>query len=63
VSLLSAGTLLFSSLCLFGSATFAAGIFLRGTKALLPIMLLGRLLFGAGNGSLNSQFVFYLSKI
>jgi MFS family permease len=47
------GVFLFSFLCLIGSATFAAGTFLRGTSAMLPIMLLGRLLFGSGNGSLS----------
>ncbi|CAG5135233.1 unnamed protein product, partial [Candidula unifasciata] len=47
------GVFLFSSLCLLGSSTFAAGVFLKGTSALLPVMLLGRLLFGAGNGSLT----------
>ncbi|BFY99342.1 hypothetical protein BsWGS_02382 [Bradybaena similaris] len=47
------GVFFFSSLCLLGSSTFAAGVFLKGTSALLPVMLLGRLLFGAGNGSLT----------
>ncbi|KAK3761409.1 hypothetical protein RRG08_024276 [Elysia crispata] len=47
------GVFLFSSLCLVGSSVFAAGIFLKGTSAMLPVMLLGRLLFGSGNGSLT----------
>ncbi|XP_013401779.1 major facilitator superfamily domain-containing protein 1 [Lingula anatina] len=47
------GVFLFSSLCVLGSSTFAAGVFLRGTPYLLPLMLIGRLLFGAGNGSLT----------
>jgi len=47
------GVFLFSSLCLLGSSTFAAGVFLKGTSAMLPIMLFGRLLFGSGNGSLT----------
>ncbi|CAL1531406.1 unnamed protein product [Lymnaea stagnalis] len=47
------GVFLFSSLCLLGSSTFAAGAFLKGTSYLLPIMLFGRLLFGSGNGSLT----------
>ncbi|XP_012940348.1 major facilitator superfamily domain-containing protein 1 [Aplysia californica] len=47
------GVFLFSSLCLLGSSTFAAGAFLKGTSALLPVMLIGRLLFGSGNGSLT----------
>eukprot|EP00918_Siedleckia_nematoides_P078429 GHVU01171612.1.p1 GENE.GHVU01171612.1~~GHVU01171612.1.p1 ORF type:complete len:499 (+),score=35.82 GHVU01171612.1:29-1498(+) len=47
------GVFLFSGLCVLGSSTFALGIFFKGTSALLPIMLIGRLLFGAGNGSLT----------
>ncbi|XP_059159078.1 major facilitator superfamily domain-containing protein 1-like [Physella acuta] len=47
------GVFLFSSLCLLGSSTFAAGAFLKGTSYLLPVMLFGRLLFGSGNGSLT----------
>lgn len=54
------GVFIFSFLCLIGSATFAAGTFLRGKAALLPVMLLGRLLFGSGNGSLTSQFCILL---
>ena len=51
----SVGVFLFSFLCVLGSSTFAAGIFLKGTSYMLPIMLLGRLLFGSGNGSLTSK--------
>jgi len=55
------GVFLFSLLCLIGSSVFAAGTYLRGTSAMLPILLLGRLLFGSGNGSLTSQFLSDLS--
>ncbi|KAL5021083.1 hypothetical protein ScPMuIL_000238 [Solemya velum] len=44
---------LFSFLCVVGSCTFAAGTMLKGTTAMLPVMLLGRLIFGSGNGSLT----------
>ncbi|XP_063399244.1 major facilitator superfamily domain-containing protein 1-like isoform X2 [Mytilus trossulus] len=47
------GLFLFSFLCVLGSATFAAGVFFKGTSAMLPVMLIGRLLFGSGNGSLT----------
>lgn len=47
------GVFLFSFLCVLGSCTFAAGAFLKGTSYMLPVMLLGRLLFGSGNGSLT----------
>ncbi|KAK7099982.1 lysosomal dipeptide transporter MFSD1-like [Littorina saxatilis] len=47
------GVFLFSSLCLLGSSTFAASLFLKGTAAMFPLMLVGRLLFGSGNGSLT----------
>lgn len=47
------GVFLFSFLCVLGSSTFAAGAFLKGTSYMLPVMLLGRLLFGSGNGSLT----------
>jgi hypothetical protein len=43
-------------LCVLGSSTFAASLFLKGTSAMFPLMLLGRLLFGSGNGSLTSEF-------
>lgn len=46
------GVFLFSFLCVLGSSTFAAGAFLKGTSYMLPVMLLGRLLFGSGSGSL-----------
>ncbi|XP_022086175.1 major facilitator superfamily domain-containing protein 1-like isoform X3 [Acanthaster planci] len=46
------GLFLFSGLCLIGSSTFAGGAMLKGTKAMLPMMLIGRLIFGSGNGSL-----------
>ncbi|XP_038059082.1 major facilitator superfamily domain-containing protein 1-like [Patiria miniata] len=47
------GLFLFSGLCLIGSSTFAAGAMLKGTNAMFPIMLIGRLIFGSGNGSLT----------
>ncbi|XP_067127129.1 lysosomal dipeptide transporter MFSD1-like isoform X2 [Centruroides vittatus] len=47
------GVFLFSLLCVLGSSIFALGTLLRGRNAMLPVMLLGRLLFGAGNGSLT----------
>ncbi|CAC5422771.1 unnamed protein product [Mytilus coruscus] len=47
------GLFLFSFLCVLGSSTFAAGVFFKGTSAMLPVMLIGRLLFGSGNGSLT----------
>ncbi|XP_074641992.1 lysosomal dipeptide transporter MFSD1-like isoform X2 [Tubulanus polymorphus] len=47
------GVFLFSFLCVVGSSTFAAGPFLRGTNYILPVMLIGRLLFGSGNGALT----------
>ena len=53
---LTVGLFLFSFLCVLGSATFAAGVFFKGTSAMLPVMLIGRLLFGSGNGSLTSKF-------
>ncbi|XP_060594998.1 major facilitator superfamily domain-containing protein 1-like [Ruditapes philippinarum] len=47
------GLFLFSFLVVLGSSTFAVGAMLKGTKAMLPVMLLGRLLFGSGNGSMT----------
>ncbi|XP_076439964.1 lysosomal dipeptide transporter MFSD1-like [Babylonia areolata] len=47
------GVFLFSFLCVLGSSTFAASLFLKGTAAMFPLMLLGRLIFGSGNGSLT----------
>lgn len=47
------GVFLFSFLCVLGSSTFAAGAMLKGSSAMLPVMLIGRLLFGSGNGSLT----------
>ncbi|XP_051877488.1 major facilitator superfamily domain-containing protein 1-like [Pristis pectinata] len=46
------GVLLFSFLIVLGSATFALGSHFKGTSYLLPLMLIGRLLFGSSNGSL-----------
>ncbi|XP_054707597.1 major facilitator superfamily domain-containing protein 1-like [Uloborus diversus] len=47
------GAFLFSSFCVIGSCLFALGATYRGTAAMIPVMLLGRLIFGAGNGSLT----------
>lgn len=47
------GLFLFSFLCVLGSSVFALGTIFRGGPAILPLMLIGRLLFGAGNGSLT----------
>jgi hypothetical protein len=52
------GLLLFSSLCLIGSILLAVGALFQGSAALLPVMLLGRLLFGCGNGSLTSKCLY-----
>lgn len=46
------GVLLFSFLIVLGSATFALGSHFKGTHYLLPLMLIGRLIFGSSNGSL-----------
>ncbi|XP_003961479.1 major facilitator superfamily domain-containing protein 1-like [Takifugu rubripes] len=45
------GIYLFSILCILGSALFALGSHFNGTPYLLPLMLAGRLLLGAGSGS------------
>ena len=49
----SIGLFLFSSLCVIGSSIFTVGSMLYGTSAMFPLMLLGRLLFGSGNGALT----------
>ena len=49
------GLFLFSGLCLIGSSLFAVGAMLKGSPAMFPVMLIGRLLFGSGNGSLTSK--------
>ncbi len=51
----SVGLFLFSFLCLAGSSTFAVGSMVCGQSAMLPLLLLGRLVFGAGNGSLTGK--------
>ncbi|TWW81391.1 major facilitator superfamily domain-containing protein 1-like [Takifugu flavidus] len=45
------GIYLFSILCILGSALFALGSHFNGTPYLLPLMLAGRLILGAGSGS------------
>ncbi|RMX44324.1 hypothetical protein pdam_00018870 [Pocillopora damicornis] len=47
------GALLFSSMCLAGTSVFAIGLYFKGGSAMFPIFLLGRILFGSGNGSLT----------
>ncbi|XP_068102846.1 lysosomal dipeptide transporter MFSD1-like [Hyperolius riggenbachi] len=47
------GLFLFSFLAVLGSSIFALGSHFKGTHYLLPLMLTGRLLLGAGNGSLR----------
>jgi len=47
------GALFFSGLCVVGSMIFAAGYFFKGKSTMFVLFLLGRLLFGAGNGSLT----------
>lgn len=47
------GALLFSSFCVIGSCVFALGTHYRGTDYMVPLMLFGRIIFGAGNGSLT----------
>lgn len=46
------GIYLFSFLCISGSALFALGSYFKGTASLLPLMLTGRLLLGAGTESM-----------
>ncbi|CAH1785915.1 unnamed protein product [Owenia fusiformis] len=47
------GVFVFSFLCVVGSSTFAVGAMFKGSGAMLPLMLIGRLIFGSGNGSLT----------
>jgi len=49
----SIGLFLFSFLCLTGSSLFTVGSMLYGTSAMFPLMLVGRLMFGSGNGALT----------
>lgn len=49
------GIYLFSILCILGSALFALGSHFNGTPFLLPLMLAGRLLLGAGSGSVSGK--------
>lgn len=46
------GALLFSCLCLAGTSVFAIGLNFKGHPAMFPLFLVGRLLFGSGNGSI-----------
>ncbi|XP_067859392.1 lysosomal dipeptide transporter MFSD1 isoform X2 [Heptranchias perlo] len=57
------GIFLFSILVVLGSATFALGSHFKGTSYLLPLMLIGRLLFGSSNGSLISTLLCVLSFV
>ncbi|KAJ7377280.1 hypothetical protein OS493_030091 [Desmophyllum pertusum] len=47
------GAMLFSSMCLAGTSVFAVGLYFKGTSSMFPLFLLGRILFGSGNGSLT----------
>jgi MFS family permease len=48
------GLFLFSVLCLTGSTIFTVGTMMSyESSAMFPLMLLGRLMFGSGNGSLT----------
>ena len=49
----SIGLFLFSFLCLTGSSIFTVGSMLYGSSAMFPLMLVGRLMFGSGNGALT----------
>ena len=49
----SIGLFLFSFLCLLGCSIFTVGSMLYGSSAMFPLMLVGRLIFGSGNGSLT----------
>lgn len=49
------GVLLFSFLCLLGTSLFAVGAMLKDTPAMFPLMLVGRLIFGSGGGSLTGM--------
>ena len=40
------GALLFSSMCLAGTSVFAIGLYFKGSSAMFPLFLLGRILFG-----------------
>ena len=55
--MLAVGLIGFSFLATFGSVLFALGSLFPDTTAILPLMLIGRLIFGAGNGSLTSEHV------
>ncbi|XP_078362770.1 lysosomal dipeptide transporter MFSD1-like [Oculina patagonica] len=47
------GAMIFSSMCLAGTSVFAIGLYFKGTSTMFPLFLLGRILFGSGNGSLT----------
>lgn len=48
------GALLFSFMCLAGTSVFAVGLYFKGGAAMFPLFLLGRIMFGSGNGALTS---------
>lgn len=50
------GLLLFSSFGLVGACFVAIGAMFPGTSAMLPLMLCGRLMFGAGQGAVTGNF-------
>lgn len=47
------GALLFSFMCLAGTSVFAVGLYFKGGAAMFPLFLLGRIMFGSGNGALT----------
>lgn len=55
----AAGIYLFSLTCVIGSSLFALGSHFKGAPCMLPLMLIGRLLFGSASlalsGTMTSQ--------
>lgn len=43
---ITVGALLFSSMCLAGTSVFAVGLYFKESRAMFPLFLLGRILFG-----------------
>lgn len=52
---------MFSALCVLGSSLFALGSHFKGTPYLLPLMLIGRLIFGLGSVSLVGKATLHKS--
>lgn len=55
--LFSAAVLLYSSVTLFGTSLFAVATInsLRSTSAMFPLMIIGRMMLGSGNGGMRSK--------